>query len=130
VALDPTVPLNDALYAALAGNVGAAVYDIQAPQDAAFPRLTVGELIAAPDDTKADAAMEFLATFHAWSRKRTSKEAKTILGLVYQLLHRQPLAVPGFKVTWCLFDMSTTAMDPDGITHHALARYRIRIEAA
>jgi len=130
VATDPTLPLNAALYGALNAALAVPVYDIQAPQDAAFPYVTIGELISAPDDTKGEPAMDVLATFHVWSRSRSSAEAKGIMAQIYAALHMKPLAATGATVNWCRMDVQQTTIDPDGITHHALARYQIRIEAA
>lgn len=133
MATDGKMALQAALYAALTAMVDdveppCPVYDIQAPQQSAFPYITIGEVISTPDDTKGDTALDVLATFHSWSRLRSKKESGDLLAFIYRRLHLQPLTVTGHSVTWCKLELDQIDLDPDGITHHGLARYRIRIE--
>lgn len=130
MATDPTLPLQAALLAVIDAAIAAPVYDVLAPQAAPFPYVTIGELICTADDTKDKPAHDVLASIHAWSRQRTSAEAKALQASIYAALHFVALTVAGFNVTWCKFESASCDIDEDGITHHALARYRIRIEAA
>lgn len=124
MASDASWPLQQAIYSALDAALSVPVYD-DVPQDATFPYVTIGEDTVADRGTKAEAGQEFTVTVHAWSRQRGRKEAKEILGQIYAALHEQALTVTGFGVSLVRFEFADSFLDQDGVTRHAVSRYRI-----
>lgn len=61
---------------------------------------------------------------HTWSRTGSFKECKTIQGLIYGLLHRAALTVPGQNVLFTDRMESDCMLDPDGLTVHGVCEYR------
>jgi hypothetical protein len=103
------------------------VYD-DVPTGAAFPYVVIGEDTHIPFDTDDSLGSESTVTFHVWSRYRGKKEAKEILGLIYEALTRQALSVVGHDLITIEFDYSDVLLDPDGITRHGVSRFRWLVE--
>lgn len=129
--------VQKALYDALStdsdvGSVTQDVYDY-VPQgsikdDSDFPYLVIGEDTAAPWDTDTWTGAEWTVTLHAWSRYRGQKEVKEIQDACYNLLHRLDLSVTGYNTVTVEWEFSETLMDPDGLTHHGVQQFRIRLQ--
>ena len=107
-----------------------AVYD-QAPQvdqsegTTAFPYVVIGEDTAGEFDADDFAGQETTITLHVWSRYRGKKEVKQILDALYSALHNAALTVTGHIAVYCYFEYSESFQDPDGVSMHGVARYRI-----
>lgn len=113
--------LADATFTA---SVGTRVYD-HVPDSPTFPFVTVGESTAIPFDTKDLTGMEQTVTLHVWSRYRGRKEVKDIMAAAYDVLNRGTLSVSGHVFHDCTFEFADTFVDPDGLTYHGVARYRV-----
>lgn len=109
---------------ALVTTLGAKVYD-EVPDGAAFPYVTIGDVIEAPNDTMGTTGRDPTITVHAWSRYRGSKQVKLILSRVDELLDRWKPTIAGWDATDFQQVLMDTMRDPDGITRHGVARYRI-----
>jgi len=64
---------------------------------AAFPYVTIGQILIAQFDTQTKNGFTLTARIHTYSRTGSMKECKQIQGGIYGLLHRQPLTVTGFN---------------------------------
>ncbi|MFQ5954710.1 MAG: DUF3168 domain-containing protein [Kiloniellales bacterium] len=104
-----------------------AVHD-QVPEDAKFPYVTIGDDTATDFDTKTETGQELTLTLHAWSRAHGRKEVKDILARIYALLHEQALTITGFTHVLARFEFTQTFRDPDGLTQHGVARYRVIVQ--
>lgn len=129
---DAAFAVQTAVYDRLTGDatlmaVAAAVHD-QVPENATFPYLTIGEDTAVDFGTKSEPGQELTLTLHAWSRAHGRKQVKDILARVHALLHEQPLTVAGFTHVLTRFLSTETFRDPDGLTQHGVARYRILVQ--
>lgn len=122
--------VQQAVHAALVADagvqalVGTRVHD-HVPDAPTFPYLVVGESVAAPFDTKSWNGLDHDATVHAWSRHRGQKEAKQMLDAVHACLHAAAFAVAGHGLVLCRLAFVQVFDDPDGLTRHGVARYRI-----
>ena len=127
---DSTYAVQAAVRAALVANatftalVGTRVYD-HVPELATFPYVTIGESTAIPFDVKDKTGMEQTLTLHCWSRYRGRKECKDVLSAIYGVLNRATLTVTGHTFVDCLWEFAETYEDPDGLTRHGVARYRV-----
>jgi len=123
---------QQAVFDALSGNISAAVYDavpvLPSGQPLAnFPYVVIGNDTHRPWDNDDTVGSNSTVTLHVWSRAKGFKEAKTILGEIYDILHRASLAQAGYNMLDCLWEFSDTTDDPDGVTRHGVARYRLTV---
>lgn len=118
------------LLAAHAYTSGSAIYD-GAPQaddsgsSVAFPYVTLGDTTETEFDTDDSTGRESTLTLHVWSRYAGMKQAQDIMDRIKTVLHNQPLTVTGETVVLVLWEFSQLFEDPDGITRHAVTRFRI-----
>jgi len=133
------VNVQTAVYSALnsdssLGDLVEAIYDY-APQDevtgdGGFPYLVIGEDTAAPWDRDDSTGAEWTIALHSWSRYRGQKEIKQIQDACYDVLNRASLSVTGFHLVTVEWEFSESLLDPDGLTHHGVQQYRIRLQTA
>lgn len=124
---------QQAIYAKLNGNIGATVYDdvpmLPSGQPSAnFPYVVIGNDTLVAWDNDSQLGAEITITLHIWSRAAGMKEAKTIAGQIYDLLHRATFSILGYSVLDCLNEFSEFMTDPDGETRHGIVRYRLTIQ--
>ena len=93
----------------------------------AFPYVVIGDDTSIPFDADDTDGFEATITVHTWSRTATHKQAKQIIGSIYDSLHKTELVVTGYNTVLVLYEFSTTEKDPDGITIHGIQRFRIII---
>lgn len=99
------------------------------PDNQTFPYITIGEATSAPYRTFSRFGEEVTVTCHIWSRYDGFKEALDILADMNRLLaDRDDLSVTGYDLICCFFEFSETMRDPDGITRHVVARYRLIVQ--
>lgn len=110
--------------ATLSGLIGAGRIHDDAPQQAAFPYLTLGQSTARDWSTATDEGAEHVLTLHVWSRAAGKKEAHAIMRALRQALHDQPLTLEDHRLVNLRHDFSETARDPDGETVHGIVRFR------
>ncbi len=128
---------QSAMFAALAANgtlqsllgTPPRVYD-HVPPGAVFPYTVFGAITVHPYDTKTETGFEQIITLDIWSRYRGSKEAKDILQACYDALHRAVLTVSSEIFLLAEFHSADLALESDGITYHAAARFSIITQAA
>lgn len=130
-----SLALQKAVVAALTadGTVGALiadrVYDAT-PRDATFPYLTIGQVNATDWSTGTETGAEHQLTLHAWSRERGKRECYAIAEAVETALHDSALELEGNALVNLRFEFAETRRDPDGITYHAVMRFRAVTEPA
>ena len=112
-----------------------AIYDrMPQPADSGnnglFPMLTIGEDNPLDWSTDTASGADVAVNIHIWSRNPGWSEAKEIAGAVYKALHRQELTVPDHELIDCHFESEEMIRDPDGITLHIAAQYRMTIDEA
>lgn len=126
---DPSIELQGALVAALkaAGAlpavVGGRVYD-EAPTNAVFPYLTLGDCQVLPDKAGCIDGVEVYPQIDVWSRAVGYPEVKTIAAAVKAKLDDQPLTVSGFQVVVFEHQSTQYLRDTDGLTRHAAITFR------
>ena len=112
---------NDAAVTALAPVLD----DVDESQS--FPYVSIGEDVINEWDTVSDSGGDASITIHVWSRYKGRKQAKEIMGKVYDSLHRQQLTAAGYDVVMSNFETETSFLDSDGLTRHGVQTYRILI---
>lgn len=142
--MSAALAIQNALYTLLRGNAGltallatnaieasgSAVYDRPPQPDEAesaieFPYLVIGDDTAAEFDTDDTNGQETTVTVHVWDRYRGKKRIKQIQDALYAALHDVALTVTGHTAVYCLWEYSENVPDPDGLTQHAVSRFRI-----
>lgn len=98
------------------------VYDMAPQADdggnpAAFPYVTIGQILVTQLDTQTKNGFTLTARIHTYSRTGSMKECKEIQGGIYGLLHRQPLTVTGFNSFELLRNDSECNPLQDGRAH-------------
>lgn len=121
---DPSLELQGALVAALKATgalpavAGGRVYD-QAPTNAVFPYLTLGDCQVLPDKAGCIDGAEVYPQIDVWSRAVGYPETKTITKAVLAALDDQAIVVAGFNVVVFQVQSVQYLRDPDGLTRHA-----------
>lgn len=129
--IDPSLPLQTAIFAALTANgalpvsVGGRVYD-EAPQNSVTPYVSLGDCQVLPDKAGCIDGAECFPIIDVWSTYKGYAEAKTIAAAVLAKLDDKPenLTVSGFNVI--VFELNTyqPLRDPDGITRRVSITFR------
>lgn len=133
--MSPERALAAALRAAILGDPACAaliadrVHD-EAPLEAVFPFLTLGEVRSQAADSAGASALEHTLTLHAWSRYGGKAEAMEVLSALRSALHDRPLAVAGRRLVLLLGVFTDVFRAPDGRTTHGVLRLRAITEAA
>ena len=100
------VPFQTALFTVLdAAKIALgvnAVYDIRPqPTDggsaSAFPYIVMGDIYAVEWDSQTRVGFQITNRIHVFSRSGSKLECKGIQGRIYELLHRKPMSITGFK---------------------------------
>lgn len=112
-----------------------AIYDrMPQPKDSGdntlFPLITIGEDTVSDWSTDTASGADASVRVNIWSRAPSFQEAKAISEAVYDALHRQELSPPGHEFIGMDFLQDEMIRDPDGITLHIAADYRMIIDEA
>lgn len=129
--LDPSFPLQSALYGALTqagvlpAVVGGRVYD-EAPQNAQTPYVSIGDCQVLPDKAECIDGYICHPIIDVWSTYKGFAEAKTIAAAILTMLDEQPgsLSVAGFNVVVLEIENYMPLRDPDGITRRVSLTFR------
>jgi hypothetical protein len=133
--LDPSLPLQTAIFAALSAPgvlpavVGGRLYD-EAPQNSATPYVSLGDCQVLPDKSGCIDGSECYPIIDVWSTYKGYAEAKTIAAAILAKLDDQPenLAVAGFSVTIFEIHNYMPLRDPDGITRRVSLTWRALVQ--
>jgi len=106
------------------------VFDESAvPENQPFPYLTLGGVIETQADTMGTVnarGYDDIYTINGWSQTRGYQQLQTMLGRMNAaLLPRKTLILPGQAHVGTWYVNALFLEDPDGITQHLVARYRI-----
>lgn len=93
-----------------------------------FPMLTIGEDRVNDWSTDTATGGDVAVMVHIWSRSPGWREAKRIAAAVKSALHRQQLVTPDQEFIGCDFESEEMIRDPDGITLHIAAQYRMIVD--
>lgn len=130
---DPVAPIQRGIFAALVADeslaelVDGRVYD-HVPENAVYPYVTVGEAIAAPDNTLDGYGADTVAVVHVWSEYRGFVEPNAIGGLVVGILDRQPMRIEGHRVVAVRWKQTTPMKDPNPRVRHTVVRLQVVTE--
>lgn len=126
--MDGSWPLQMALAGVLNAALDCPVFD-DVPAGTAMPYVVIGDDTQLPDDTKTSLGFDMTVTLHVWSDATDGRrEAKQLLGEIYDELHDADLTVTGFDAVYCSFEFSETVPDIDDKITHGLARYRVVLD--
>ena len=114
--------VNSALNALVVG-----VYD-EAPEDAEFPYVTIGESVHNEGDTVNTLGDDASVTVHCWSRYRGKKQIKEIQGAIYDALHRANTTYAGYDIISINWDTSQSFIDQDGLTRHGVQSFTVFVD--
>lgn len=96
----------------------------------AFPYITLGEGIETPFLTFGKNGHDDVFTLHIWAQKKGFAECYDILNAIVLRLDGFELVVSGHATVMLEYDGSDSMNDPDGITRHVAARFRLIVEDA
>ena len=127
---DASWEFQKAVYGAIAadpavqGLIGAParIFD-DAPPDAAFPFLTIGEARSV-DWPGAAGGQEHNLRLYAWSRYAGRREVKAMIGAVYDVLHDASLTMQSFRLVNLRFVFADVFRKQDGDTYQGVMRFR------
>lgn len=124
-----------AAYAPLTAVLGGAkIYD-HVPQSIEAPYIYIGEDTSAEYDTKSSNGWQMTCIIHVWDFERAgSKSIKTIMGHVYDALHKQEanITVAGFSLVTLVCEFAETFQETaiEGNSdhyYHGVMRFRAYI---
>lgn len=122
-------------YAALTAALGGSkVYD-HIPQNTAAPYVRIGEDTLSEFDTKTNNGWNCTLTIHVWDyEKGGRKSIKTLMGHIYDALHKQEssVTVSGFTLVMLICEFQETFQEtaPEGASdhyYHGVMRFRALI---
>ena len=106
--------------------VDSRIYDFT-PDNTVFPYITIGEDTVGPYSTFDRFGQESIETIHVWSRYNGYAEVKTILDQIARLLGNKFIPIDNWYDVGCWYDSTTNLVEPDGITRHAVTRYKFKV---
>ena len=124
------------VYRALAGSIdlttllGGIRVDVDAPQAAPYPFITLGQSVVRDWSTGTEDGAEHDLTLHVWSRSDGKKQVHQIIDVIRTVLHDQPLTLADHNLVNLRHELSEARLDPDGDTFHGIVRYRAVTEPA
>jgi hypothetical protein len=124
-------PLQKAIFAALAAHPTLAlligdpprIYD-DSPGGAELPYVQIGDGSESDWSTATENGGEHQLTLHVWSRAGGRMEARSILAVIYDVLHDSGLTLDSNLLVNLRFALSQVWRESDGETYHGIARYR------
>lgn len=140
---DPLVAARRGAYvnhSQIAALVGARVYDTQAPDDAAYPRITLGAMSERDELAFGSGGNEVTFTDHLWAKPAAGAVQRAHSGLVLPLwgwVHEALMAlegveiVPGVRIVEMTASLASIAADPvDRTIMHGVVLGRVLTEVA
>jgi hypothetical protein len=118
--------VQKAIFTKLKTALSTTVYD-NVPDNAVAPYVVIGDDTFVQMDTDLIVGFEATVTIHSWSKYRGRAEVKTIMGNIYDALHRAEFTVQGYNLLGCDCEYSETFLESDGVTRHGVQRFRILI---
>jgi hypothetical protein len=132
---NPQQALLQAIYTALTANaelmaVIEGVYDhvpqaVDGADPVAFPYVHIGQMAIQESDDDTAVGFDAIFTLHVWSREQGREQTHFIQGLIYAILHRESIAMPGYLVDTVDQEFSDSMTDTDGETRHGVQNFRI-----
>jgi len=122
---DGGLAVQTAIFAALDAALSVSVYD-HVPQDEAAPFVSIGQDVATIEETKTRYGVEHTVEVNIYSSQRGLSQVKTIMGQVYDALHRVQLTVTGFDSSPPVYDFSASFIEPDG--SRGVIRFTVRTQ--
>lgn len=98
------------------------------PNPADFPYVRVGEDQDIADLAECIDGSELFLTLHAFSRAVGKPEVKRLAGAVKRALHERDLDIDDNRLVIFEHDQTLFLTDPDGLTEHAVIRFRALTE--
>ena len=103
--------------------LGCSVYGALAPQNAAVPYVTIGNITMARDDTFTIVGVNSTVTIHIWGTSLLI--VMQILDRVKEILHDAVLTIDDNNAAGCLFEESSVFPDEDEKIRHGVLVFRI-----
>lgn len=100
----------------------------QTNDNSIFPCIVIDYPLFNQNDTDTENGFDCTVLIHTWSVERTYKECADVQTAVYNSLHRAELTVSDFRFSGISCELSEVFLDPDGISHHGVQRFRVFIE--
>jgi len=124
----PTATLHDAQIVRIEANTAYTVYD-ENPEDAPFPYIVMGEIMARDWSDKSADGTEVYSTIHIWSQYHGRKEAGEMADALVYAFSLGPLNLsPNFRAALDRMDSYNLMVDIDGVTRHGILKFKYLIE--
>jgi hypothetical protein len=120
------VAVYAALNTALSGT--ATVHDGTAPQNTAYPYVTISQSDAAPTDFLNSYKTDRLITLTVWSDYPGSKEVQAIIATINTTLHQQKLTMTAGTMVRSIVERQMARPDIDGETFQGTVVVRVITE--
>jgi hypothetical protein len=105
------------------------VYDFRGvPQNATFDYITIGQAQESSLNTFGRRGYMLAPTIHIWSRQGGIQQGTNILARINQLINQQDLPLASQSLVYLIYERALWVADPDGLTLHIAAQYRIYTE--
>lgn len=128
-ALYQAIRTSGSLQAVLGGSESPAenpVYDAQAPDGASLPYLVIGQMLAAPDDTKTEDGMDADLEVHTFSKYLGFKELRQIADALVADIDDTTPAITGGTIWRLTFEGAMDMNDPeDSQIRHGVLRFKV-----
>lgn len=94
-----------------------------------FPYVTLGDTTENEWDTDETNGFQVTIPISVWSRYKGKRQASLVQQRIYELLHKYDQLVNDIKFysVLCRSDGQNVTLDPDGLTRHGIADFRILV---
>ncbi|KAF1310961.1 hypothetical protein BLX42_11295 [Pseudomonas sp. SG-MS2] len=124
---DPSLTLQEALYARLTAEVSCPVFD-GAPLNTPMPYVSIDNEVVVNSDILARRRDTRLFYLSVWSRVTGQHEVKRIMAEIDAALHQRPLPIATGRVIAVRVDRKQSNREPDGVTYQGAVTLRIITE--
>lgn len=118
------------LYAKIDAISGLTAFQYAPQGTTPYPYVIVEPMALDFDDYDSETGFNGFLMVHVWSEDKSSLESAGIQKQIYDAMHHQEASftIVGYGITILQQEFTEILLDPDGITHHGVQRFRVAFE--
>lgn len=119
-----------ALYAKIKAISGITAFQYVPQVTVDYPYVTVDPMALDFDDYDSESGFNGILDVNVWADEKSSLGVADIQKQIYDAMHHQEASftIVGYGITILQQEFTEILLDPDGITHHGVQRFRVVFE--